>query len=139
MSLRKITPIIMLMTLIVAMSCGVNDYSPDCDIQKGPCRGVLEGADVILDILPRPVVAMKELTFRVQVREDKDLPEKIIIDLSMPGMEMGVNRVIMKKTGEGVYEGKGIIVRCPSGRRLWKATLLFSPEREVSFTFNVIY
>jgi hypothetical protein len=52
---------------------------------------------------------------------------------------MGKNLVIMKQTREGAYVGKGIIVRCPSGRRLWKATLLFSPEREVSFTFNVIY
>ena len=68
----------------------------NCDIQLGPCTKVREALTVTLDIFPKPVKAMKELTFRLTLtgRELSDNPH---IDLSMPGMAMGPNRVLMKR------------------------------------------
>jgi hypothetical protein len=57
----------------------------------------------------------------------------------MPGMKMGPNRVVLKEVGEGIYEGAGVIVRCSSGRRTWRATITFSDLGEVKFIFDVIY
>ena len=110
----------------------------NCDIQLGPCTNTREGLAVTLDIFPRPVKAMKELTFRLTLtgRELSDNPH---IDLSMPGMAMGPNRVLMARVGSNTYEGQGVIVKCPSGRRTWKAAVTLPEAGVVDFVFDVIY
>ena len=109
-----------------------------CDIQLEPCTKVRDALAVTLDIFPKPVKAMKELTFRLTFagREMSDNPR---IDLGMPGMAMGPNRVLMKRVGHNTYEGQGVIVRCPSGRRRWIATATLPEAGVVEFVFDVIY
>ena len=110
----------------------------DCDIQQGPCTNHLPGMDVTLDILPKPVQAMKDLRFTLTVGRGK-LPSNPHIDLGMPGMNMGPNRVLLKPVGSNTYEGQGIIVRCPSGRRTWNATVTLPQVGKVEFIFDVVY
>jgi hypothetical protein len=109
-----------------------------CDIQNEPCTKELAGLTVTLEILPRPVTAMKDLKFRVTLSGEKKtgIPS---IDLSMPGMNMGPNRVELKRVKDHVFEGQGVIVRCPSGRRTWKATVTLPEAGKVEFVFDVIY
>ena len=130
-----------------------------CDIQLGPCTNTREGLAVTLDIFPRPVKAMKELTFRLTLtgRELSDNPH---IDLGMPGMAMGPNRVLMKRVENNTsrvvnntsrvvnntsrvenntYEGQGVLVKCPSGRRTWKATVSLPDAGVMDFVFDVLY
>jgi hypothetical protein len=57
----------------------------------------------------------------------------------MPGMNMGLNRVELRAVKDSVYEGQGIIVRCPSGRRTWEATVTLPEAGQVEFVFDVIY
>jgi hypothetical protein len=97
----------------------------DCDVSAGPCERVLAatGVRVTLEVEPRPVRSMKDLTFTVTARRG-DLPladTEAGLSLSMPGMYMGENRVRLAHVGGGVYRGQGVIVRCPSGRRTWSA------------------
>jgi hypothetical protein len=40
---------------------------------------------------------------------------KVSVSFSMPGMEMGENRVALAPAGDGL-SGKAVLVRCPSGR-----------------------
>ncbi len=110
----------------------------NCDIQRGPCTQDLAGMTVTLDILPRPVRAMKDLEFRVTVSGGKPV-KAAYIDLGMPGMDMEPNRVELRPVKDNVYEGEGIIVRCPSGRRTWKATVTLPESGKVEFLFDVIY
>jgi hypothetical protein len=110
----------------------------NCDIQRGPCTQDLAGMTVTLDILPRPVRAMKDLEFRVTVSGGNPV-KAAYIDLGMPGMDMGPNRVELRPVKDNVYEGEGIIVRCPSGRRTWKATVTLPESGKVEFLFDVIY
>lgn len=114
-------------------SGGVN-----CDIHQNVCSQELPGYIVKLDINPKPVSAMKDLTFRVLITGEK-LQENPFIDLGMPGMKMGPNRVHLKAVNDTTYEGKGVIVRCPSGRRLWRATVTVPQKGAVEFIFDVIY
>ena len=116
-----------------------------CDIQLGPCTNTREGLAVTLDIFPRPVKAMKELTFRLTLtgRELSDNPH---IDLGMPGMAMGPNRVLMKRVENNTsrvenntYEGQGVLVKCPSGRRTWKATVSLPDAGVMDFVFDVLH
>ena len=110
----------------------------NCRIQEGPCTNRLIGISVTLDILPRPVKAMKDLKFQVTLSGEKKIAAPYI-DLSMPGMNMGPNRVELRPVKDNVYEGQGIIVRCPSGRRTWKATVTLPEVGKVEFVFDVTY
>ena len=67
----------------------------NCDIQEGPCTLYLSGHKVTLDILPKPVKAMKDLKFRVTLSGEQ-LSSAPHIELGMPGMKMGPNRVDLK-------------------------------------------
>jgi hypothetical protein len=65
--------------------------------------------------------------------------EKITIDLGMPGMFMGNNVVTLRRQASGLYRGTGIIPRCLSGRRLWKAAVNAPGVGKVEYVFDVVY
>ena len=106
-------------------------------IHAGPCTRTAAGRQVTLEIDPKPVKHMKELNFRVTVEPCEGLPTNLLVDLSMPGMVMGRNQVRISKRSGCTWEGRGLIVRCMSGRTLWKATLLSPELGNPAFTFDV--
>ena len=112
----------------------------NCDLHQGACTRNLSGSTVTLAVAPRPVKAMQDLLFQVtftgKLSPNTNLP---FIDLGMPGMNMGPNRVQLKSTGNATYEGSGVIVRCPSGRRTWQATVTIPDVGQAEFIFDVIY
>ncbi len=112
----------------------------DCDINKGPCSKKAGTAQVTLDIRPKPVKAMEELTFTVTMRGMKEY-ESLKLDLQMAGMYMGGNAVTLVRTGAGTYTGKGVIPKCHSGQTLWSATVGMPGHNppDTSFRFNVLY
>ena len=97
------------------------DVNVDCDIQSGGCQKQINARTVHLEILPKPVKAMTDLTFQVKI-SGEPLSEAPFIDLGMPGMKMGPNRVTLEKNSAATYEGQGVIVRCKSGKTIWQAT-----------------
>ncbi len=109
-----------------------------CNIHQNPCSMEIGDCTIILDITPKPVKAMEELIFTVTLEKNcsSGVP---VIDLSMPGMIMGENKVILRKIGEGVYQGTGVIVRCPSGRKTWQAAVTIPEKGTAEFIFDVIY
>lgn len=115
-----------------------SDPEPNCAIQEGPCTLSAGNRTVTLNILPKPVRAMRELTFRVELSgEPPSSPP--VIDLDMPGMEMGPNQVRLQRVNATTFEGTGVIVRCPSGKRLWSATVTLSETTKAKFLFRVRY
>ena len=132
--------------LIVTAACSADRTREpvDCAIQAGPCvRMTGSGTEVIFDIQPRPVKAMAELIFAVTVSKDGRPVSgaKVALDLTMPGMHMGENRPRLSPGKGGRYAGKGVIVRCPSGRKVWKAQITVTSKHDdetASFLFEVI-
>lgn len=123
--------------------CSASDAAPDmpviqCDVNKGECVFEQDGKKIALDIAPKPVTAMTDLVFTVRF-SGYGMPEKPFIDLGMPGMKMGPNRVMLTPGENGVYTGKGVIVRCPSGRRTWKADVTIPGRGGAEFVFDVVY
>jgi hypothetical protein len=119
-----------------------DDRSSDiinCDIQKGACVQTVGGYKVTLDITPRPVKAMQELTFKVTVEGLPGPVKPPYIDLNMPAMDMGKNRVFLTHLGQGVFHGQGVIVRCRSGKRTWQAKTVFPDLGSTCFIFDVVY
>ncbi len=110
----------------------------NCDAHNGICTQSSGDLTVSLDISPRPVKAMQDLVFKVTIKgaAPDSHPH---IDLGMPAMKMGPNKVVLKPTGPGAFEGTGVIVRCKSGKRTWFANVVVPDTGEVKFIFDVIY
>lgn len=126
------------MGLIISPSAYASDAEINCDAHQGVCSQSLGNHTISLEISPRPVKAMQDLVFKVSVSGNP--PSKSpYIDLGMPAMKMGPNRVLLKPAGQGHYEGKGVIVRCKSGRRTWFADVIVPEAGAVKFVFDVIY
>ena len=112
----------------------------NCDLHQGACSQDLAGSTVTLTVTPRPVKAMQDLLFQVSIAGKPPTSAQLpYIDLGMPGMNMGPNRVQLKSVGNGAYEGQGVIVKCPSGRRVWQARLTIPDVGQTDFIFDVIY
>ena len=112
----------------------------NCDLHQDACTQNLAGFTVTLEVTPRPVKAMQDLSFKVTLTGKLPPNTKLpYIDLGMPGMNMGPNRVQLKSAGNATYEGRGVIVRCPSGRRTWQATVTIPGVGQTDFIFDVIY
>ncbi|HEY7725959.1 MAG TPA: hypothetical protein VH880_11540 [Anaeromyxobacteraceae bacterium] len=119
---------------------------PDCDLARGPCERTGPGDLVVrLDVAPRPPRAMVDLEFTVQARLG-GRPLRAAggeIALSMPGMYMGDNRVPLAPAGPGSFKGRGVVVRCPSGGRVWTAEVALRPQEpaagpwRATFTFEL--
>jgi hypothetical protein len=116
---------------------------PNCEIQRGSCRQVTnDGTAVKLDIQPKPVKAMTDLDFMITITRDGTLLKDALIslDLSMPGMFMGRNRSVLRQVKPGLYEGKGVVTKCPSGGKTWQAEVTVEHDGKtavVDFVFEV--
>lgn len=121
----------------------VKQLSPqiNCDIQAGGCTRQTDFGTVGLEILPRPVRVMTDLRFIVTVDPGLSAAGKPLpyIDLDMPAMSMGYNRVFLTQAPDGRYEGSGVIVRCPSGIPVWQADVVFPDTGTAVFVFEVVY
>ena len=140
----RFIPILVLLaiSLIISVTNADNLFAGtatiNCQAHEGSCSLPLGEQTVTLEISPRPVTAMQESTFQVTLSGPTPT-QTPYIDLGMPAMKMGPNRVQLKSVGDGAYRGKGTIVRCKSGRRTWFANVVVPDLGEVKFVFDVVY
>lgn len=113
------------------------EANPPCDLNYTSCTQTFSGCHVTLDINPKPIRAMKNLTFILVVSGKKPEAEPSI-DLGMPGMKMGLNRLNLTLVKESTYQGKGVVVKCPSGKKTWQALVTIPPLGTVEFVFDVL-
>jgi nitrogen fixation protein FixH len=107
-----------------------------CALSAGPCRLDLgDGLAVTLELSPRPLRTMADLAARAEVTRGGAPVDgaAVALELAMAGMDMGPNRSALAGAGGGRYEGKAVLVRCPSGRKDWTARVTVAepgrPER----------
>lgn len=115
--------------------------STPCSVADRACTLPLAtGGEVTLDLGPRPLRTMAELAVSVDVR---GAPGATSVDVSfeMPGMDMGPNVSRLAPAEGGRFGGKGVLVRCPSGRRDWTAEVRVSragaPAARARFPFTL--
>lgn len=135
--------LVLLFSFIPDASAGMTSKT-DCLINEGPCSREIEeeGMTVVFDIQPKPVSPMKDLVFMVTLKEEGVPVEdvSVAVDLTMPGMFMGINRPVLVHTVNGIYKGKGIIQACPHGGKIWMAEVKITRQGKtasVDFTFRV--
>ena len=141
--LRAIMTSVFFFLQVPPVLCAENQ-AVKCDIQQGPCTATTnEGLLIEFDIQPKPVVAMAELKFSVNLKQRGGVGQNmtsVLLDLSMPGMYMGKNQPALKKTADNRYEGAGIITKCMSGRKTWQAMITIEQAGRTSaagFIFEV--
>ncbi len=94
-----------------------------CDLADGPCTQPLDGGgEVTLEIGPRPLRTMRELSVRANVRGAPP-DAAVTVAFAMDGMEMGRNEIRLAPARAGGLAGTGVLVRCPSGRQDWSAAI----------------
>ncbi len=104
---------------------------PNCAIHEGSCVMLTDtgGYTVVFDMRPKPVRSMKESRIIVRLARD-GVPVTdagVQVNLSMPGMIMAPNLTPLMPAADGSYTGQGAIIRCPSGRKTWRARVTISP------------
>ena len=127
---------VFLISLISACS-EVQEKEALCKFEEGPCIKRLNSHELILEVRPAPPQAFKELKFILSVRGRNISSEELLIDLTMPGMFMGKNQVRLKRQGNNIYTGIGVIPRCPSGKTLWQAEVILPGGDAIAFRFHV--
>ncbi|RMG70689.1 MAG: hypothetical protein D6710_06950 [Nitrospirae bacterium] len=120
------------------LSCQGRAPEINCRINQQECQSDFRGGVVYLDINPKPVLPMKELLFRVRLSGVDYDASTLEVYLTMPGMTMGENRVTLRRVGRDTYEGKGVFVRCPSGKTLWQAEVVMRGLGSVFYRFNIM-
>ena len=148
MTMRCLIPALfagLLLTMAIAeLQPVISGDHIDCAIQEGPCRKTTgSGIEVVFDMTPRPVKAMQELEFVVTLRnEGKPVTgASLILDLSMPGMFMGNNQPKFAEDQGGSYRGRGVIPRCSTGSKIWKAFIAIAHGGQIEkvvFLFEVL-
>ncbi len=99
-----------------------------CDVHSSVCNFELELKDksrvsASLDLSPKPVYAMKDIEFTLQLKPE--IPEAhIMLDLTMPAMYMGENKVEMKEISSGVFKAKSVFAECTTDDRLWNIEVM---------------
>jgi hypothetical protein len=142
--MRNLLEIAVLVVLVAGAACGSGDRAQEkpvraqCDVHSGPCRIIVGGRTVTMDINPKPVTVMEDLDFVVTV-SGKELKKPPYIELNMLAMDMGPNRVELEETGDGLYTGRGVIVKCSSGKKRWKALVTVPGVGAAEFYFDVRY
>ena len=129
---------VLLLFVLLSSAHPVICPAAECDIGRGACIAMSGNTTVTLDISPKPVRAMKELFFTVTVTGAK-IPTPLLLVLSMPGMYMGRNEVVLKQVSDGSFTGKGIIPRCPAGKKLWQADIALPGGGNISYRFYVAH
>jgi hypothetical protein len=97
-----------------------------CELGAGPCPAALGGGvELSLELSPRPLRAMRELAVVARLASAGAPVDGAAVSVSfdMVGMSMGDNTVQLTAAGGGRYEGKAVLVRCPTGRRDWLAAV----------------
>ncbi|MBP2673898.1 MAG: hypothetical protein H6Q84_738 [Deltaproteobacteria bacterium] len=110
--------------------------APDGPPMNNMLRSAAGAQEVRLSVSPWPPPAMRELAFTVRLPgyAGDALP---YIDLSMRGMEMGRNRVLLSREADGSFRGTGVIVRCRSGRKDWEAAVTVPGEGKAVFRLDL--
>jgi hypothetical protein len=101
-----------------------------CRLDRQACASALPGGGRIeLSIEPLPVPTARPLTLYMRLAGIR--PEKVSVDFTGVGMNMGVTRLSPQTEGGGIYSGQVTLPVCVTGSMMWQATVRLETAREV--------
>ena len=106
-----------------------------CDLNQTTCAAAVPGGGSIeLSITPHPVPVVQPLA--VVVTLSGITANKGELDFQGVAMEMGYNRITLKRESDTRLVGTATIPVCVTGRMLWRATLILENDtRKIAVPF----
>jgi hypothetical protein len=98
-----------------------------CNLGDAACRHATpDGGMLLLDISPRPVPLMQAVGVSVRATDTSLVPA--YVEITGLNMEMGVNRVPLRRDADGTWVGETIIPVCSQRHMQWQAALFLKDE-----------
>ena len=95
-----------------------------CDLHNGPCEIIVnKDQKFSLEVFPKSIPLMKELTFRLKTT--KEIKDDFTLNIYATNMFMGYFNLKFNRVEKGVYEAKGTLPTCPVGNMKWNADIEF--------------
>ncbi len=104
-----------------------------CELHKGPCRRVIDGAPVVFSVVPQTLPLMQPL--RLRVSADGLVPHGIQVEVRGLNMDMGLNRTRLARSVEGWWEGQTVLPVCSQRRMQWEAAVRIDASRRIELAF----
>lgn len=109
--------------------------SPSCDLHVNSCKAdIPKIGSIELDIEPKSIPLMEELTFTVKTKKDISTDE-LDLQIYATNMNMGYHRFTLKKISKNTYQAKGILPTCTVGGMIWNAEVVDGNQGGL-FTFQ---
>ena len=109
-----------------------------CNPSEQACLVTLPGGGQFeFSVDPRPIPTLQPFTMQIEVSGIQ--ADKVEIDFTGVGMNMGYNRPQLKAVLPGRFEGRASLPVCVTGTMEWRATVLLESGRKVisaPFQFN---
>lgn len=98
--------------------------SKQCNLHVSSCSiNIPEKGEISLDIEPKNIPLMKELTFKVHLQNDIS-KDNLDLNIYATNMNMGYHTFKLKKISEKTYEAKVILPTCILGNMIWRAEVV---------------
>ena len=106
-------------------------FDPHCDLRAGPCETRLpNGARVSFSVLPRSIPVAK--TLEVEVKVAGLAVDDVTLDLNGVNMRMPPNRVRLKASKPGQFDGQAGLMMCSRNAMEWEALVeLKTPDHKL--------
>ncbi|WP_415034010.1 hypothetical protein [Azonexus sp.] len=107
-----------------------------CDLQKTACQvDVPEYGRLTFSVGTQPIPLVKPFAVKIEMPG----AEQVEIDFSGVDMDMGYNRPLLQKTGDGVFSGEATLPVCITGRMTWQATVLVeTSKKRIALPFRFV-
>jgi len=93
-----------------------------CDLHESSCRILTQdGTSFELEILPKTIPLMKEITF--SIKSNNPNLENLKLNIYAINMFMGDLNLAINNLGNGNYEAIGTLPSCPVGNMIWNAEI----------------
>lgn len=105
-------------------------FVEDCRLDRQACASDLpEGGRIGIAIEPRPIPAARPFNLRIDLAGIR--PDRVEVDFTGVGMNMGVTRLRLQAAGSGRYAGQVTLPVCVTGSMVWQATVRLGLGRRV--------
>lgn len=105
-----------------------------CVLVRGHCSQVVGGEPLTLSISPEKIPLMQTLSLRVGV--GSRVPEGVAVEIRGLNMDMGLNRTLLRGTGDGGWVGETILPICSQRRMEWEAAVQLDGEQRIEVPFS---
>ncbi len=95
----------------------------NCDLHDGPCKVTLEDGTIFnLEVYPKDIPLMKPIRFKII--SENFTKDSIPLEVYAKNMNMGKQKIILKKVKNNEYESNVILPTCIRGNMKWNADII---------------